>query len=167
MGLETPTAEEVPKHGHRIDYAMAGEVLENYVSLNVGRILNVWYSLVRGLSSLRKSVNSDAAIGLAMLGKISIEIEGIESNRTSEDEVIRYIIKRLASNRDELKVFSSQVNIVRRVLEKVDRRESVGRSERAEAERVLLRLLDQLKPIARRHQDKFTALLLGTELAEE
>jgi len=60
-----------------------------------------------------------------------------------------------------------QIELLQKVLGKINKHESTSRTELLEGERILLRILDQLKPIARRHQDKFTALLLGTELTRE
>lgn len=143
------------------------EIIESHVSLNIGLILNVWYSLVLALSSLRKSEDSNVRAGLEILGRMNGEIDGMQKNAMPEDEVVRYFISQIAIGESEIKTLMWRIDSIRQVLEKIEGSQSVKQEERLRAENVLLKLLDQLKPIAKRHQDKFTSLMLGTEVIRE
>ncbi len=167
LNVEASLSEEPPKHRHNIDPVVAQEVLESHVSFNVGRMLNIWYSLVKALSSFHRPHTSDSEIGLTILGKIHDEIRGAREQTTPNDDIVRYVILNLSSNNAEMESLNRQIELLQKVLGKINKHESTSRTELLEGERILLRILDQLKPIARRHQDKFTALLLGTELTRE
>jgi hypothetical protein len=142
---------------------VAGEMVESYVSFNVGKVLDIWFSLVKALSSLRRSTNGDAEVGLEVLQLLGKEVNSTLDNKMPNDDIVRYVIRHLATSQENVRGLRTNIDAATSVLEKIRMSQPTTQSERLKAEKILLSMVDQLKPIAKKHQDKFASLMFGTE----
>src|SRR5881409_2877680 len=109
MTLLVPAKKATPKNSE-LSMELAGEVTENYVSLNVGKVIDLWLSLVKALSSLRRNTNGDAETGLEVLQLLGKELASANDNEMPNDEVARYVVRRLTEHYPSAKELQTQID---------------------------------------------------------
>src|SRR5712692_10298412 len=98
---------------------VAGEMVESYVSFNVGKVLDIWLSLVKALSSLRRTADGDAKIGLEVLHLLKKETSSVIENRIPNDEIARYVVRQLANSQVNSQALLIQLDTATNVLMKI------------------------------------------------
>ncbi len=75
-----------------VQRTLTDEMVESFVDSNPGRLLDLWYGLLKGLSSLARNADGDADIGIATIERIEKELLRFNEQIAPKDYMTAYFI---------------------------------------------------------------------------
>jgi hypothetical protein len=137
------------------------ENMEQFVSSNMGRLLDLWSGLVRGMVALSRNANGDADAGIEAIKTIQEELGRMSNDELPQrDYIAAYFASTISTEKNGVEDLMQELYHAQTTLEQTKSgKASVGERERTEA--FLDSLIEQLKSLFREHEVKLLSAMYG------